>query len=156
MAGVAMLTGATGFLGSHLLAQLLETDPDGQIICLARRRGAAARDRVFQALGAARHDQGAGPVPAEWQKRVLVFEEDLCSPSDLLSPEAVAAIQALRPREFWHCAASVQFTETSAGEVWDTNVNGLQRTLELAGSVGVSIFNHVSTAYVAGTLSGRI
>src|SRR5438309_2095405 len=109
--------GATGFLGSHLLANLLETDPDSQVICLARRRRAAARDRVFEALAAARHDQGALPVPADWQKRVLVFEEDLCSPSGLLGPQALAAMQTLRPWEFWHCAASVQFTETAAGEV---------------------------------------
>jgi len=95
-------------------------------------------------------------MPSGWQQRVLVFEEDFCSPDASLSPQARAAIQALRPRAFWHCAASVQFTETATGEVWDTNVNGLQRTLELASDIGASVFNHVSTAYVAGTLSGRV
>ncbi|WP_428265875.1 MupA/Atu3671 family FMN-dependent luciferase-like monooxygenase [Haliangium sp.] len=46
-----LLTGATGFLGAHLLADLVDTFPDAELHCLARDgAGHTAADRVHAAL----------------------------------------------------------------------------------------------------------
>ena len=42
-----LLTGATGFLGGHVLAQAARTLPEGEVVyCLVRNKNHAARDRL--------------------------------------------------------------------------------------------------------------
>src|SRR5215470_15412135 len=78
MTSATFLTGATGYVGSHLLARLLETRPDHAVICLAREReGATAGERVHGALRTACHDRGEASVPHGWSERVVVCEGDL-------------------------------------------------------------------------------
>jgi thioester reductase-like protein len=148
-----VLTGATGYIGSHLAAELL-AESSAPIICMARRRGAQpARERVEAAILQAWHDQGRAPIPHGFA-RLHVFEEDFHEPQSLLSDAQHYAIRKLQPGEFWHCAASVRFTEKDDGSVWTTNVEGVSRALRLAAAMGVRVFNHVSTAYVAGSRTG--
>jgi len=149
-----VLTGATGYIGSHLAAQLLAESSETAIICLGRRRGAQpAQERVVAAILRAWYDQGRDPIPHSLA-RLHVFDEDFHEPQSLLSEAQHHAIRHLKPSEFWHCAASVRFTEKDDGSVWTTNVEGVSRALRLAQSLGVREFNHVSTAYVAGARIG--
>jgi nucleoside-diphosphate-sugar epimerase len=151
-----VITGATGYVGSHLLARLLETHPDHAFICLARgRAGTRAEERVRRALRTACADQGKPGTPRRWLDRVVVGEEDLTAGA---ADAGVARLlgHGLRPSQFWHCAASIKFAESVDRTVWNTNVAGLSRALGLADLLGVAVFNHVSTAYVAGTLGGTI
>jgi nucleoside-diphosphate-sugar epimerase len=156
MASATFLTGATGYVGSHLLARLLETRPDQAVICLARgRAGATARERVHDALRTACHDRGEASVPHGWYERVVVCEGDLTG--GVAADDTTALLRrGLRPHEFWHCAASIKFAESADGAVWKTNVAGLCVALDLAECLGAAAFNHVSTAYVAGTLRGAV
>jgi nucleoside-diphosphate-sugar epimerase len=156
MTPATVLTGVTGYVGSHLLARLLETRPDQAVICLARGRdGETARERVHTALRTACHDQGQASVPHGWHERVVVLEGDL-SGGAAAADAAGLLRQGLRPREFWHCAASIKFAESAERAVWNTNVAGLGAALDLAERLGAAAFNHVSTAYVAGTLRGAV
>jgi nucleoside-diphosphate-sugar epimerase len=156
MTSATFLTGATGYVGSHLLARLLATRPDQAVICLARGRdGTTARERVHDALRTACHDRGEASVPRGWYERVVVCEGDLTG--GVADGDIAALLRSgLRPQEFWHCAASIKFAESADGTVWKTNVAGLCAALDLAEQLGVATFNHVSTAYVAGTLRGEV
>jgi nucleoside-diphosphate-sugar epimerase len=154
MTSATFLTGATGYVGSHLLARLLETRPNQAVICLARgRAGVSAEERVHDALRTACRDRGEARAPHGWHERVVVCEGDLTGG---VAADDIAALlrRGLRPRGFWHCAASIKFTESADGTVRKTNVAGLCVALDLAEAVGADVFNHVSTAYVAGTLRG--
>jgi nucleoside-diphosphate-sugar epimerase len=127
------------------------------MICLARgKEGAPAVDRVWQAVRTAAIDQGLVAPANDWRDRIVVFEEDLCSRTRTLSAREVRSVQIRRPDEFWHCAASIKFADGPERRVWDTNVEGVRGALVLADMLGAPVFNHVSTAYVAGTLSGRV
>src|SRR5437868_4265575 len=54
-----LVTGATGFLGSHLALQFLKGSDHDAVVCLARRsREQSACERVLQALRNAEHDAG--------------------------------------------------------------------------------------------------
>src|SRR5262245_55966342 len=108
-----ILTGATGYVGSHLLARLLEARPDQAVICLSRGQGSApAGDRVRAALRTACRDQGRAGVPRGWDERVVVCEGDLTAGA-VGAGTAGLLRQGLRTHEFWHCAASIKFAESA-------------------------------------------
>jgi nucleoside-diphosphate-sugar epimerase len=54
----------------------------------------------------------------------------------------------------WHSAASLQYEDRHAEAIHTANVDGTRHVLALAQRLGARTFNHFSTAYVAGTLSG--
>lgn len=71
---VVLLTGATGFVGPHLLAELLRAT-DAEIVCPVRAASAAeAADRIRQALAAQRI-----PLPAG-AERITAVPADLARP----------------------------------------------------------------------------
>jgi thioester reductase-like protein len=157
MCKAAIVTGATGFLGSHLVAEILGKEADLTVICLARpKAGESAWERVLQAVRTAYRDRNGHDEPAEWARRVIVIEHDLTA--DELRPIGVASVagRVFQIDEFWHCAAAVEFTGERGGAVWRANVDGLRNALAIANRFGARVFNHVSTAYVAGKLLGRI
>jgi nucleoside-diphosphate-sugar epimerase len=152
-----LITGITGFLGSHLAARLLQEHPEQVVIGLARSRGGwLASERVLDAVRRAWRDQGHGSLPEHCAERVRAWEVDLCASGPALKPSKLSEIRHLEAVEFWHCAACIKLLERLDGSVWGTNVAGTERALDLAGLLGAWAFNYVSTAYVAGTLTGRI
>jgi nucleoside-diphosphate-sugar epimerase len=150
----ALVTGATGFLGSHLALQLLTSFPDVVVVCLARggADGTTPQDRVVRALRSAAQDAGLSDSVEEYAPRVIVIEDDLLAGAPAPDPR----LEGLAVDAFWHCAAVVKFVETPSREVWHTNVTGLEHALTLAERLRVGVFNHVSTAYACGTMAGRI
>ena len=133
------ITGATGFLGSHLAARLL--DDGHQVAVLARgSRNLSAEARVKEVLrdvGTSRFD------------RLTVFEGDISVPDLGLSEEAKERIIASTD-EIWHCAASLSFQQEDRSEIFRMNVEGTRHVLELVKQTSTRRLHHVSTAYVAG------
>jgi nucleoside-diphosphate-sugar epimerase len=151
-----IVTGATGFVGSHLVAGILDGDADMTVICLAcPNAGRTAQERVLHAVGRAYRDRNEHDGPIRWAGRVVVIEHDLGE--DDLSLEGVADVagRVFQIDEFWHCAA-VEFTGERGGTVWRANVDGPRNALAIANLFGARVFNYISTAHVSGTLSGRI
>ena len=145
MCKAAIVTGATGFLGSHLVAGILSEDADVTVICLARPKlGRTAWDRVVHAVGRAYRDWNGHDEPVGWAKRVIVIEHDLSA--DRVRPDVVADVagRLFEIGEFWHCAAAVEFAGERGGTVWRANVDGLRNALAIADKFGARVFNHVS------------
>jgi nucleoside-diphosphate-sugar epimerase len=151
-----VVTGVTGFVGSHLAVQLLRERPDDYLVCIARPKGdITAAARVMQALRAAHENADADWALNEHLDRVLVAEQAHCE--NLLAQLSTASeAPSLSIRGFWHCAASVKFSGSYGSDVWRSNVDELDAVLQTASRCGAPVFNHVSTAYVAGAQSGRI
>jgi thioester reductase-like protein len=86
-----IVTGATDFLGSHLVARILNADADVTVICLScPSTGRTAHERVLQAVGRAYLDRNEHDEPSRWADRVVVIEHDL-GENDL-RPEGVADV----------------------------------------------------------------
>lgn len=81
--GAVLLTGATGFLGSQLLRELLATTP-ATVYCMVRGGGAQAelRRRVHASYGAT----GLPPLTEAEATRIVPVAGDLAAPSLGLSP----------------------------------------------------------------------
>jgi thioester reductase-like protein len=138
-----LVTGVTGFVGSHLAYRLLENGD--HVVALARgSRNESPRDRVIEVLRQV--DGGNANIPLD---RLKVVEGDISQPrlglNDDAFHQATSATDAV-----WHCAASLSFEEEQRQEIYRLNVGGTKAILDLVLQTPSRVLHHVSTAYVAG------
>jgi thioester reductase-like protein len=136
----AFLTGATGFLGVHLLAELLATTP-ARVHCLVRAADeAAGRARLVQALQA--HALW-NPAHAE---RLVAVPGDLGPARFGLAPAAFDAL-ARRVDSIYHNGAAVNFVLLYA-KLKAVNVDATDEVLRLAALHGAKPVHYISTVGV--------
>jgi len=137
-----LLTGATGFLGAHLLSDLLATT-DARVWCLVRAREEAdALRRIGHA--AARYELAA-PPPG----RVVPLPGDLAEPRLGLS-EATFRDLARGVDIIYHAGAMVNFLYPYQ-ELRAANVAGTREVIRLAGLYrGIPVHYVSTTAVLAG------
>ena len=139
-AGVAFVTGGTGFVGSFLIESLLRRG--WRVVALVRGPQAEAR---------LRHALGTEFLPAS----VRIVEGDVRA--EHLGLGEAEWDNGAGCDEVWHCAASFEARPDGREELTDVNVNGTRRVLELAARArqgrGAAIW-HVSTAFAAPAVNG--
>jgi NAD(P)-dependent dehydrogenase (short-subunit alcohol dehydrogenase family) len=130
------VTGATGFIGRHLVEELLKRD--GTIYVLVREGSRGKVDALVQRLGA---DEG----------RIVAVPGDLTQPSLGVDESALPA--DVRIGHFFHLAAvyDIEADELTAQRA---NVEGTQHAIEFANARAVGRFHHVSSIAVAGDYRG--
>jgi nucleoside-diphosphate-sugar epimerase len=136
-----LVTGGTGFIGSHVAAALLRAGY--RVAVLARATKAlSARARIERLAGWLGLDDEA-------RRRLAVVDGDV-----LETGWAAAAAEAGGADEIVHCASSTAFAERKRAEIEAANIGGLRNVLDFAARSGCAFFHHVSTAYVAGRRTG--
>ncbi|MFE6751099.1 thioester reductase domain-containing protein [Kitasatospora purpeofusca] len=136
-----LLTGATGFLGSHLLLDLLRAG-DAHVVCLVRAADdAAAEQRLAEAL--AGYDQ---PWSFEVRRRVTVLAADIRQPRLGLSEERWEEL-ARDVDSIVNVAAAVDFLR-GYPSLRQTNVLGPLLLAELAMTGRPKPLHHVSSVAV--------
>lgn len=143
-----VVTGATGFVGSHLVADLLADSSVDHVYALARPDDErTSYDRVVEAMASAGFPQSSDKLD-----RLTVIdaelEKPLCGAETLHLPDGEVA--------FWHLAASLVWRRGQREQSMRTNVHGTRNALALANHLGVDLFAYVSTAYTCGTEGGSI
>ncbi|WP_406299461.1 SDR family oxidoreductase [Embleya sp. NBC_00888] len=138
------ITGATGFLGLHLLRELLDRHRTITVLTHAGSRGAIDRVRAFLEVSAA-PDELVRRLP----ERLRIVETDLTLPRLGLTRADFASL-ADSVDVIWHCAGDSRI-DAPLAELRPTNVEGTRHLLELAevGRRRPRVL-HISTAYVAG------
>jgi nucleoside-diphosphate-sugar epimerase len=134
------LTGATGFLGSHLMASFLS---DGyRIIILGRpNKDGTLKERISRLL----HWFDIEKLAAQLE----LVEIDFLKPL-LGIPESKYRELCAGTGQIIHCASDTSFTERKRDIVFKSNVDSLKAILEFASNANVNFFHYISTAYVAG------
>ena len=133
-----VLTGATGFLGSHLMAAMLK---EGQrVIVLGRSsREATLNERIMKLL--------------EWfaidEMKPETVEADFLKPFLGLSPIDYNKL-CNNTKQIIHCASDTSFSERKRESVFKSNVESLGGILKFAADSKTHFFHYISTAYVAG------
>jgi nucleoside-diphosphate-sugar epimerase len=135
------LTGATGFLGTRLVRELLSRHE--AITILTRAGGADPVDRIARVLHA------VGTPETRLAERLQVVEIELSLPDLGLSASAFRDL-ADGLDAVWHCAGDIDL-EASLAKVRAVNVEGTRNVLALAAAGRRNpLFCHISTAFVAG------
>jgi thioester reductase-like protein len=132
-----LLTGATGFLGAHLLEALVRNEQT-RIVCLVRSRtGLDGRSRLTRALSSHGIQQGALP------RRVEVIEGDLSHARFGLSDPAFETI-CREIDTIYHAGAAVDWVQPYEA-LRATNVAGTLEILRLACSRRAKPVHFIST-----------
>ncbi len=150
-----LLTGATGFVGSALLAKLLRVTPGGESVHVLLRTDAraSARERLVRDVlsSSAFRAAGLGPEAAE---RIQVVEGDLTREGLGMTDEDRRTL-ADSVTAIVHSAASCAFDQPLDTAV-QVNALGTERLLRLASEAGSVPFVHISTAFVSGPGDGSV
>jgi nucleoside-diphosphate-sugar epimerase len=140
---VLVLTGATGFLGSHLMAALLARGD--RLVILGRASGEIGlSERIAKLLDWFGYENSRGQIEP--------IEVDLLKPFLGLTQHEYHALCAKRG-QIIHCASDTRFSEGNRLSSTETNVHGLKEMINFAEDSRSSFFHYVSTAYVAGSTS---
>jgi long-chain acyl-CoA synthetase len=152
MGRVILLTGATGFIGTHV-AQLLLDEPDTDLVALVMASDPAEAERLLARAWWDEPDLGAAvgtrvrPVAGDVRSPRLGLQEDSYR-------EFVRRVDVIV-----HAAADLRL-DASIEDLRATNVEGVRHVLELAREIerdhGLERLVHISTAYVAGGRTGTI
>jgi len=144
----AFVTGATGFVGSHLAWKLLQ---DGQAVTALARgsRTTSARDRVVEILKRVADSQDYGDTIPDALTRLTVLEGDISCHDLGIAKDGIGGILASID-ETWHCAASLSFAEEERDEIFRMNVDGVHHVADFVTRTSGKRLHHISTAYVAG------
>jgi len=148
-----VITGSTGFVGSHFALGCCRAG--NAPIALARGASeVAARERVAHALGVAERSLGDDRTP--YAAPPLVLAADLAQHACGVSGEALVRLRRAGPEQFWHFAASLRYEDRHRAQIFESNLQGTLRALELAKVSGCTTFVYVSTAYSAGKQRGFV
>lgn len=135
-----LLTGATGFLGAHILRALLEAGAT-KVICTMRD---GSMDRLMETM--AWYFGNGWTVGLDSQ--VEVVQADISQPGLGLSPLDYQAVSG-RIASIWNCAADVRHYAADSDALLRTNLNGTRELIKLARAANVPLY-HMSTTSVAG------
>jgi nucleoside-diphosphate-sugar epimerase len=142
----AILTGATGFLGSHLMVMLLKKGYRLQVLGRPGKER-PLKKRLLNLLEwfAAGH----------FADRITAVEADLAKTDLGLSRADQARLRSGAPMVI-HCAADTSFAEQNRQRVMAQNVHALAGILQLAEKSGAACFHYFSTVYAAGAVTGPV
>src|SRR5436190_7511165 len=138
--GTAMayfVTGATGFIGSYLIAKLVERG--GPIYVLVRQRSLDRLAELREAWGVD-------------DKRIVAIVGDLGKPKLGVSAADLRKLKG-KVDHFFHLAA-IYDLQASAEEQQAANVDGTRHAVEFATAIAAGCFHHVSSIAAAGLYEG--
>ncbi len=140
------VTGATGFIGRHLVQRLLARGKDdqssaGDIYVLVRETSADKLEATKEKWG------------PEAQRRIKPVTGDLAKPRLGVSDETVAELKSVGIEHFFHLAAIYDMTaEEERNRI--ANVDGTRNAVALANELEAGRFHHVSSIAAAGQHKG--
>ena len=131
------VTGATGFIGRHLVANLLKRK--GTIHVLVRRGSQKKLDALIERMG--------------WdRKRIVPVVGDLAKARLGLNAEKAAELKG-KIKHFFHLAAIYDLAADAQSQM-QANVEGTRNAIALAEAVNAGCFHYASSIAVAGLYPG--
>lgn len=138
--GNILLTGATGYMGVHVLAEYLRSET-GKAYCLVRKgKFATPKKRLFNTLFYYFGSEFSKTI----EERIEVFN------GDVTSYESFEPLKQLPIDTVFNCAASVKHF-SSGTDIEDINVGGTANCVRFCEEIGARLI-HFSTTSISGTM----
>jgi NAD(P)-dependent dehydrogenase (short-subunit alcohol dehydrogenase family) len=131
------VTGATGFIGKYLVANLLKRE--GTVYVLVRKESAGKLKELKEFWGPE-------------SKRVVAVRGDLSKPLLGASQASLKKLQG-KVQQMFHLAAIYDLTASAESQDM-ANILGTEHALDFAESIGVRCFHHCSSIAAAGLYKG--
>lgn len=148
MTDAVLVTGATGFIGRHLVLELLACGD--RVFALTRAaNGSSAKERLMRALRTAH----GSSLPGQMQANLEAVEGDLVLPG-LGLPRRVQERLAAEVGQVLHCGGDTRFYPKDRAAHRAVHLDGPLNTLRMIDQGRGVRFHHVSTAYIAGMRNG--
>ena len=139
-----LLTGATGFLGIHVLTELLEnTGPDTTVWCLLRSKGEITPERRLREMLVYYFEKDYRKLLGT---RIRTVEGDITRPQSLEGLDRIDMV--------FNCAANVKHFSKGT-DIEDINYGGVKNLVALCEKNGAYLV-HVSTESVGGLTPGKV
>lgn len=136
-----LVTGATGFFGSHLVKQLLDADQD--VICLVRNGGS---ERLSETMRYYFGDQAT----IQLMDRIRVVDGDISKENfGMFDADYERLCQEVG--QIYHSAADVRHYATDSNAFMKTNVGGTENVIRFANEAHAKLY-HISTCSVSGSM----
>ncbi len=136
--GTILLTGATGFLGSHILYELLK-NPDNTIYCVIRPKNGISSQERLQGVLFYYFENHYGDL---FQKRLFAVD------GDLLQPEIAGLPEGVKIDTVINCAGDVSHFDVD-GRIRETNVTSVRNLIGFCKKQDATLI-HISTLSVGG------
>lgn len=138
---VYILTGGTGFVGSLLSLKLIEEH--NKIFFLGRsKNGVTFKERIIEKLKSIKSNVNL--------ENVDFIEMDLQKDEESSNLSKIENVDAI-----WHLAANLSFKKKEKNEIFKTNINGLEKVIEIASRLKCPIY-YMSTSYAHGWRLGLV
>lgn len=148
-----VVTGGTGFIGSSLIVEILDSSTSNQVVATSRnKKGKKFKERLFSAVEQALEGYEMLDKKNDFFRRIKVFQID--SKENLHNEEFQKEIE--NADIFWNSAADLRYDWRKIEDIRKTNVEGTMNFYSLANQSKIKRFIQISTAYVAGNTSGEI
>ena len=131
------VTGATGFIGRHLLEKLLLRK--GKIHCLVRKESLGKFEALRERLGADKD-------------RLVAVNGDLGKARLGIAPASLKSMNG-KISHFFHLAALYDLSADEASQV-SANIDGTRHAIQVAETIKAGCFHHVSSIAAAGLYPG--
>jgi len=135
--GNVLLTGATGYLGIHLLRELIDSDAT-TITCMVRGKDQASAEHRLKNLLFYYFESSYAPL---FGKRIFVVNGDVTADMVKIIPEGSPAIDTV-----FNAAANVKHFSKGT-DIEDVNIGGARRCVEFCLHTGARLI-HISTTSV--------
>ena len=137
------VTGATGFLGCHLVQELVNSGCDA-VLCLVRDGNEARLQEVLTWYFGVEECN-------RMMDRILVVPGDISQPKFGMDDKTYDTL-ANETQEIYHAAADVRHYAADAEPYLQTNVGGTEQVIALAKKAGAKLY-HMSTCSVSGEVT---
>ncbi|MFT0573955.1 SDR family oxidoreductase [Bacteroides thetaiotaomicron] len=163
---VFAITGATGLLGRNLMLEILKKNADKlsnlELIIIGRDDNNSLKQRIVDILIKSDYDYIASCIDKRTLKDFIDtnmhFINSDISKKDFLNNDQVQWIKKKHIDYFFHIAALTDFRNSDIvkDNLYQVNVNGTLKILELVKVLDLNEFCYVSSAYSCGNTSGII
>ncbi|MFI3298566.1 MAG: amino acid adenylation domain-containing protein [Rikenellaceae bacterium] len=137
--GDVLLTGATGFLGIHILREVIEKYPDSKIYCLIRNKSNIDTQKRLKSI---LYYYFEHTYEALFDTRIFIAS------GDVTSKEAIAQLEDKGISTVINCAANVKHF-SKGSDIEDTNIGGVLNLIDFCKNTSAKLI-HISTMSVGG------